>query len=203
MSSSNNSNDNSNTSNNKSTSRPGRPRALNEVKRREICALVSVGCSLENAARYVGCVPSTIRREARRNREFSDELRRASFTAEITPLQALREAARKYWRAAAWLLERIDPERFGRQDPGHVKPHELRAYTQMIVDILKDEITDPAALDRVTHRLVKLQKSAQRETWANRNTTPSPPRRKRQTKPFEYPPDFFVGQTYPDGRPVT
>ena len=33
----------------------GRPRALDEVKRREVCALISAGCGVEGAARFVGC----------------------------------------------------------------------------------------------------------------------------------------------------
>jgi hypothetical protein len=32
----------------------GPPRALDEVKRREICALVAAGCGIQWASRYVG-----------------------------------------------------------------------------------------------------------------------------------------------------
>ncbi|MCI0381233.1 MAG: hypothetical protein L0215_26915, partial [Gemmataceae bacterium] len=100
-------------------------------------------CSLEGTARYVGCAPSTIRREALRNSEFNDALRRASCTAEITPLQALREAATKYWRAAAWLLERLDPQRFGKQNLCYLKPEDYAHFLQIVAEIFKDEVRDP------------------------------------------------------------
>jgi hypothetical protein len=32
-----------------------RPRLLDDAKRREICALISVGAGIDAAARYVGC----------------------------------------------------------------------------------------------------------------------------------------------------
>lgn len=166
----------------------GRPRALDETKRREICALVSTGCSLEGAARYVGCVASTIRREANRNPQFNDALRRASFTAVITPLQAMREFAKKYWRAAAWLLERIDPQRFGKQNVRYLKPEDLTNFLQMVGDLLKDEVRDPNTTQRVLSKLAEISKVARREAWADRDTAPRPRRRKRERVRFEYPP---------------
>ena len=44
----------------------GRPRALDDAKRREISHLVAGGCGLREAARYVHCDITTIRREAKR-----------------------------------------------------------------------------------------------------------------------------------------
>src|SRR3972149_3390604 len=101
-----------------------RPRALDELKRREICALVSAGCGIAEAARYVGCNPVTIRREAPRNAEFHEPLRNADLRAELSPLQALRQAAHTHWRAAAWFLERTQPDRFGRRNPDTVTPQD-------------------------------------------------------------------------------
>jgi transposase-like protein len=67
-----------------SNARPkrGRRRALDEVKRREVCALISAGSAIADAARYVGCAASTIHREAMRNPEFREHLRRANLTNE-------------------------------------------------------------------------------------------------------------------------
>src|SRR2546427_717901 len=70
---------------------PGRRRALDETKLREICALITAGCGITGAARYVSCAPSTIRREARRNPEFNEKLRRAILAAQLAPLNALRD----------------------------------------------------------------------------------------------------------------
>ena len=51
----------------------GRPRKLDDLKRHEICALVAGGCSLREAAKYVGCGINTVRRELERNTEFNGD----------------------------------------------------------------------------------------------------------------------------------
>jgi hypothetical protein len=107
----------------------GRPRALDDTKRREICALISAGSGVERAASYVGCSTSTIHREAARNAGFDEQLRRAELAAELEPLQLLRKKANTHWRAAAWLLERFNPERF-------VKPQPMRVPRDEVVEIL-------------------------------------------------------------------
>ena len=89
----------------------GRPRALNEDKRKQVCGLVASGCGMDHAARHVGCSVRTIRREALRNPAFGEKLRRAELAAQLQPISAVRSAASKNWRAAAWLLERTQPRR--------------------------------------------------------------------------------------------
>ena len=68
----------------------GRRRILNEAKCQEVCSLVTAGCGIEDAARHVGCVPKTIFREARRNREFGKSLQEAQTAARLTRLNAIR-----------------------------------------------------------------------------------------------------------------
>ena len=86
---------------------PGRPRKIDEAKRREICALIAVGCGIEAAARYVGCSAATVRRELDRDEDFRRAFASAELTCRIEPLRALRAAAATHWRAAAWLLESV------------------------------------------------------------------------------------------------
>ncbi|WP_425400546.1 hypothetical protein [Aeoliella sp.] len=92
-----------------------RPRVLDDVKKGEIAALLSTGMSMSNAARYVGCDRKTIRREREVDEAFDERIRRAQMGAELKPLQAIREAASKHWRAAAWLIERQDKQRAARR----------------------------------------------------------------------------------------
>lgn len=162
--------------------KPGRPRALDDAKRREVCALISAGCGIEGAARYVGCVASTIRREGARNPEFGDAIRRAHVSAELTPLQMMREFARKYWRAAAWLLERTNPQRFAKQNVRFLTPDQFGQYVEVLQDIMCDAIKDSATRRRVIRRLNELTKVAERESWAQREPIPKmpkPPKGKR------------------------
>ena len=49
----------------------GRPPVLDEAKKREILAILTVGCSRRTAARYVGCTASTIQNTAERDAHFA------------------------------------------------------------------------------------------------------------------------------------
>lgn len=75
--------------------------ALDEIKRREVCAILAMGGSRATAARYVGCAVSTILRTSQRNRTFRGELRKAESSAEVIQLQHIHTAGKKNWRAAA------------------------------------------------------------------------------------------------------
>jgi len=106
----------------------GRPPVLDETKRRTIIALLANGSSRRMAAGYVGCAPSTLTRTAARDPEFAAQLARAEGNAETEALSFLRQAARKerYWRAAAWLLERKNPDDFAPRKPDVLTEEQLR-----------------------------------------------------------------------------
>lgn len=131
----------------------GRPRALDDVKRREVCALISAGCTFEAAARFIGCNAVTIRREAARNREFRNDLRKAELTAQALPLQAMRKAASSNWRAAAWLLERTQPQAFGLRRPWHCSAEDVEQATEIIYDVVQEEVTNRDDLRRIWERI--------------------------------------------------
>jgi hypothetical protein len=127
----------------------GRPRALDEAKKREICALVAAGSTVSRASRYVGCVHKTVVNEARRDREFAEKLRRAEWQAEMDPLAALKGKAKTNWRAAAFLLNRLDREQ------KEVSPLEnfdqgcLRDFRHDFRSRLEQEVTDVKLLSRI------------------------------------------------------
>jgi len=123
-------------------SNAGRPRLLDETKKREVCALVAAGCSLDFAGRYVGCSAKTIRREGERDLAFDGRLRNAQLSAQLEPLRALRGKATTHWRAAAWLLERVDPEQFAKYDHKLFRPEEVAALLENIRAALDDQLVD-------------------------------------------------------------
>jgi len=157
----------------------GRPRALCDTKRREVCTLVSAGCDMAEAARYVGCTVRTVRREALRNEDFHDSLRRAELSAQLDPLHTLRKAAKNHWRAAAWLLERTNPDRYARQDPYAIRPEQHEDIMLQVVDLLMDEITDNEIRTRIYHRLLMLKHNASQEASAATRPRRDPKRSKR------------------------
>jgi tRNA-dihydrouridine synthase len=162
----------------------GRPRALDEFKRREIFALVAVGCGIEAAARYVGCNAITIRREALRNPDFHDQLRHAELAAEIEPLQAMKRAAATHWRAAAWLLERTHPNRFGRRDAESIRPEQLDDFMLQLGEAIAEQLPDGPDAERVVRHITAMARNTLRQEWAAKHTRRDP--RGRQT-PAERP----------------
>ncbi|MBA4018644.1 MAG: hypothetical protein C0483_15875 [Pirellula sp.] len=75
--------------------------------------MVSVGCSARRAAKLCGVGESAIREREKNDPDFREQYLSAKQIREITPLRQIKEAGVKSWRAAAWTLERLDPEEYG------------------------------------------------------------------------------------------
>ena len=155
----------------------GRPRALDDTKRREVCALVSAGSGIARAAKYVGCNPSTIRREALRNVDFHDQLRRAELAAELEPLQLLRKKANTHWRAAAWLLERINPDRFIKQKTERIDKEQVAELFNGFLDLVVEEIPDEDMQQQVYLKLGAAVRHEIDEAFSAEHTRRDPHRR--------------------------
>ncbi len=129
-----------------STSQPaarqrGRAPVLDKAKQKEIVSLTAIGCSRRVAAGYVGCSPSTITRTAERVPAFAEQLARAEQMTQITVLRSLRSTATegRYWRAGAWLLERLNPEDFAPRPSGTYTAHEVnRLFVEVMQRIARD-----------------------------------------------------------------
>ena len=153
----------------------GRPRVLADLeKRRTVCAMISVGAGIEAASRHVGCSTSTIRREAQRDEAFARQLQEAETAAELMPLRMVRQAAESQWRAAAWLLERICPERFARRPADSVAPDELKGLLDKAATVLVDECDDEAQRERIMGRLRQLQEDHFGQRRARQQPAPQP-----------------------------
>jgi hypothetical protein len=106
------------------TKKNGRPLVLDPAKRAEVLAILGLGCNQTVAAEYVGCSISTIYRTARRYPDFAHRLGQARNQAEISLLKKIHNASNdpKYWRAAAWALERSVPRKFAPDGNDAVQP---------------------------------------------------------------------------------
>jgi hypothetical protein len=113
-----------------------RRRLLDDVKQKEILAILSVGCSQAMAANYVGCSPKTIRNEAARDPKFAKKLHQAKGNAELGLIKNIRKAANKeqYWRAAAWALERMFPEKYARRGPDVITTEQLAQVLDQLME---------------------------------------------------------------------
>jgi len=118
------------------TARTPDPReVLDEAKKRQILNLLRLGCSRRMAARQVQCAHTTIARAAARDPQFAYDLADAESAVDMEALRLVRTASQqeKYWRAAAWLLERRNPEDFARR--AHALPADRVAA--MLIEVFK------------------------------------------------------------------
>jgi hypothetical protein len=133
---------------------------LDSVKQAEICAVLAVGGTRKMAARLVGCSPRTIRRTAARDPVFAERLTRTELSPEIKFLKNIADAAadKKYWRAAAWALERIHPNRYASRKPDTVSIDYITEITAYVVDAAMKGTPDSRSPDRLRNELTKIAK---------------------------------------------
>jgi hypothetical protein len=153
----------------------GRPPILDEFKKREILAILAAGGSRRTAAEYVGCGVSTIRNTANRDAEFAANLGQAERQAEIAHLTNIQKAAanEKYWRAAAWILERKNPEDFARRGPNVFTPDQITFVMAQFAEIVVREVPVAAYRKNVLKKLdaliVDLRRSPPEEPTHDRD----------------------------------
>lgn len=137
--------------------RRGRPPILNQDKRRQIVAILAVGGTRRLAASYVGCTPRTIRNTAARLPEFAEALRQAEMSTEVGYLDNILKASKdpKYWRAGAWALEHLFPERYAHRGHDIVTTEQVRRLMTQLCEILSEEVPDRYR-KAVLHRLDQL-----------------------------------------------
>ena len=111
----------------------GRRRSLDPPKKLDICHRVAQGDSLEEAADAAGVSLRTVQRARKSDEDFDHDLRLA-LQATPDPLRIMQSAARAHWRAAAWLLEREDPERYARRSPSSCSPIHFEQALELVVE---------------------------------------------------------------------
>jgi len=139
----------------------GRKSVLDGYKRREILAILGVGCSRRVAAEYVGCAISTIQNTADRDRNFAEKLRQKEHGSEIGYMENIRNAARteRYWRAAAWALERLHPDKYGRRGPDVITVDEIKSLLAQFAEIIVEEIPVAEYRKNILKRLAVISDS--------------------------------------------
>lgn len=149
--------------------------SLDDVKKREVIAIISVGCSREMAARYVGCSPDAIGRAMKRDKAFAAQIVKAEEQSELYFVQRIRSAAEKdqYWRAAAWALERRIPHRYAARAANTITLEQLAHFMTQLAEIITGEIDDTKTRMKIIKRLGKITQSLM-ETSKKITITPQP-----------------------------
>jgi hypothetical protein len=111
----------------------GRRRTLDRQRKQLVVNAVSRGATMTEAAIAVGVSLRTVQREAREDSHFDQELRLAH-ACKAHPLDLMESAARTHWRAAAWLLERTNPEQYGRRSALSCSPFQFEEAMKVVVE---------------------------------------------------------------------
>ncbi len=153
---------------------------LDEAKKREIVAILTVGGKRVTAADYVGCAVSTIARTAERDADFADALRQAKSRHEIVNLQNIQDAGKKSWRASSWLLERSFPTRYGKRAPKTMTREEFGYLVTQFAKIVADEVSAVEDRARVLSKLDELAEKLCRNKRPRSNQSVSKRRSQRK-----------------------
>lgn len=125
------------------------------MQKREILGLVAMGCALPMAAQYIGRHTAGIRAEMRHDPAFAEKVQKTELRSEVNFLKAVHAAAEKpaQWRAAAWALERLYPERYGRRAPKTIPLERLREIMSQTIDIIAAEVPVKKHREQLQQRL--------------------------------------------------
>lgn len=128
---------------------------LDWKKQKIIIAILSIGCSRKTAARYVGCAPASIQATAKADAKFQEQLCQAEKNAEIEFMKCVHSAAQqeRYWKAATWMLERLNPEDFGRKMPDSLPPAEIAKIITRLAEIIVEEVKNPDVRKKILARV--------------------------------------------------
>ena len=126
-------------------------------ERNEVLAILSAGCSRAAAARCVRCTPHILRREIIENVKFAEQVAKAEEGIELFYLSRIRSAASKeqYWRAAAWVLERRLPDRYGTKKPENLTVEKVQTFMTSCLQIIADELPDDELRTKILNRLTE------------------------------------------------
>jgi len=135
----------------------GQRKRLTPQERDEVLAILSVGCSRAAAARCVRCTPYILRRELLENPPFAEQVAKAEEGLELFYLSRIRSASLKeqHWRAAAWVLERRLPDRYGTKKPKNWTAEKVQTFMTSCLQIIADELPDEALRMKILNRLIE------------------------------------------------
>jgi len=132
-------------------------RKLSAKQKSEILAVLSLGCSRAAAARCVRCTPYLLQREMSDHPQFAEQVVKAEEGIEVFCLSYLRKAVqhKQHWRAAAWLLERRLPDRYGIKKGKTLTPEQVQKFMAACIQIIAEELPEQEQREKILNRLVE------------------------------------------------
>jgi transposase len=101
---------------------PGRPTKRTPETVKKLCDAIRLGASYGDACGYAGIDHDTFTRWRQDFPEFAAEVKEAEGSGRVQLIAKIQKAANDgNWQAAAWMLERRDPQNYGRTMRTQVK----------------------------------------------------------------------------------
>ena len=123
----------------------GRPRKLlDETVRRRVYTVLQLGGSRADAALAAGVNHTTLNDEARRDPNFSEELKKAEMAGKIVAMKTVYGIMQSKdehvaFKAASWFLGVKHWREWAKRNPDAIKPEEVATLIQQLVEgILND-----------------------------------------------------------------
>jgi hypothetical protein len=87
--------------------------------------------------------------------EFAAAVCRSEAGAELNHMRNIQQAAKdeKNWRASVWWLERRSPERYGPRGAGVVTARQIKAFVEILADVLREDVRDAEERQQILARL--------------------------------------------------
>ncbi|KKP92872.1 MAG: hypothetical protein UR99_C0062G0004 [Candidatus Moranbacteria bacterium GW2011_GWD2_36_12] len=123
-------------------SKNGRPFVITKDKETILINLLSDGMSQSKACAYVGISEDTIIRHKKKFCGFCERLETAKLETHKLAHKSIKVGMLKDWRAGAWWLERMEPERFKEKKELEIKKPSL------VMDMFWDEDDERERLAR-------------------------------------------------------
>jgi hypothetical protein len=142
-----------------------KPIRLTEEQRNTACSALSLGLTRSMAARIADCHPATLRAEIRRDSIFAGRVDQCETKLESLCMKTLREASSetKHWRAAAWTLERLYPNRYAKRGSDTVTFEQARHVMMQVYEIVSAELPVKKFRQRIFDRLSVITMRLDRE----------------------------------------
>jgi len=99
---------------------------MTEDQRKQFLGGLRRGVSFRASALSAGSTEAKARNAMKRDAAFTAAVEKAQADAEVLLVAQLHELAKTEPRAASWLLERINPERYGKPKPEELSEEEVR-----------------------------------------------------------------------------
>jgi len=126
----------------------GRPTDCTPTTTAAVCEALKLGLSIRAACDNAGISQASYHEWRSRADEgapfsdFAEETTRARKAGRMSLVKTVRQAAQSDWRAATWMLERMDPDNFSRRTEVTGKeggPVQVIVSTGLLADLPDDE----------------------------------------------------------------